>query len=245
MVALIVFSAKRNCGGWAFILCCVDDFGLTWLPHSRYPWIFWAWTKTCFFSHHLDKDLEGTPTKHFKVSSTAGVEVQHFGRGLWNTGKGFLHPSLKLLLSIFSKEGWRKYRQGSFCTFPIDSKAICQVVSSPPPLPPHLHKTQKQSPLLHVTIVPVPSLWFLLAYFLLFQIVIRCVSLFFIGGIFNRQILQALRGWGTATVQHASSPRQVRCVLFINKFQKLTLEAYWRYNHHRPCCPIWKNRSLS
>ncbi len=131
LVAFVIFSAKRNCGGWAFIPCCVDDFGPTWLPHSRYPWVFWTWTKTCFFSHPLDKALEDTPTKHFKVSSTTGVEIQPFRRGLWNIGKGFRHPSLKLLLPIFSRKGWRKYRQKSFCTSPIDSEAIWQVVFSP------------------------------------------------------------------------------------------------------------------
>ncbi len=180
MVAFVIFSAKRNCGGWAFIPCCVDDFVLTWLPHSRYPWVFWTWTKTCFFSHPLGKALEDTLTKHLKVSSTAGVEVQPLGRGLWNTGKGFRHPLLKLLLSIFSREGWRKNRQKSFCNSPIASKAIWQDVFSPPSL-----RTCFQPWNSHPPLTWLYSLFCLcgffrpfLAYFLLFQIVIICFSLF-------------------------------------------------------------------
>ncbi len=40
--------------------------------------------------------------------------------GLWNTGMSYQHPSLRLLLSIFSRNCWRKFGQKSFPIAPSD-----------------------------------------------------------------------------------------------------------------------------
>ncbi len=39
---------RRDCSAWAFIPSSGDDFGLTWLPPSRYSLAFWILIRFCF-----------------------------------------------------------------------------------------------------------------------------------------------------------------------------------------------------
>ncbi len=124
---------------WAFIPCSGDDFGLTWLPPSRYSRTFRILIRTCFSSLPLDAAYEGTPTRHSKGRTTVKGESRQFRWGLWNTGKSSRLLSLQLLLSMFSRNGWRKFKQKSFPISPIDWTLISPFPYSPPPS--HLHTT--------------------------------------------------------------------------------------------------------
>ncbi len=81
---------------------------VTWLPHSRYSRVSWMLIRTCFFSLPLVVAIKGTPKRYSKVRATAGEEGQLFRWGLWNIGISYRLPSLQLLLSAFSRRGWRK-----------------------------------------------------------------------------------------------------------------------------------------
>ncbi len=104
----------------AFIPCRGDDFGPTWLPHSRYSRVFWMWILIFFSFLPLDTAQEGTPKRYSKVRATAEGEGWPFWWAMWNTGISPRLPSLRLFLSIFSRKGWRKFGQKSFPILPTD-----------------------------------------------------------------------------------------------------------------------------
>ncbi len=61
-----------------------------------------------------------------EVRATAEGEGRHFRWGLWNTEISSRLPSLQVLLSIFSRKGWRKSGQKSSTSPPLTEQ-------SPPP----------------------------------------------------------------------------------------------------------------
>ncbi len=67
------------------------------------------------------------------VGATAEGEGRYFRWGLWNTGISSRLPSLQLLLSMFSRNRWRKFRQKSFSISPIDWTLTQPPFSLPPP----------------------------------------------------------------------------------------------------------------
>ncbi len=67
-----------------------------------------------FFPFPLDTVLEGTPTRYFKVRTTAEGEDRLLRWGLWNIGISSWLPPLQLLLPTFSRRGWRKCGQEFF-----------------------------------------------------------------------------------------------------------------------------------
>ncbi len=66
--AFVTSPTKRGCSGWAFIPCSCNDFGLTWLPHSRYSWIYLMWIRT-FFLPPARRGLRGHPYKALQGKS--------------------------------------------------------------------------------------------------------------------------------------------------------------------------------
>ncbi len=82
-LVFVTLSTKRDCN---------DDFGLTWLPHSKYSQAYWVWIRTCFFFLSLDAALEDTLTRYSKVKVITGGEDRPFRSGSWNATISFRHP---------------------------------------------------------------------------------------------------------------------------------------------------------
>ncbi len=77
--------------GWVSIPWSDDDFGLTWLPHSRYSRVFWMWMPTCFFSLPLDAALE--------VRAAARGEGQPFRWGNKLPASLIIAPYINIFMS--------------------------------------------------------------------------------------------------------------------------------------------------
>ncbi len=81
----------------------------------------------------IDPNLFFLPFKVLQGASRRRRKGWHFRWGLWNTGISSRLPPLQLLLSMFLRNGWRKFGQKSFPIFPID-----WTLTHPPS---HLHTT--------------------------------------------------------------------------------------------------------
>ncbi len=93
------------------MLICWSDYHLQGIQGP-----FGYWYELVFPSSHSTRPkrapLQGTPR--------CEPPGRHFRWGLWNTGISFRLPSLQVLLSMFSRKGWRKFGQKSFPISPID-----------------------------------------------------------------------------------------------------------------------------
>ncbi len=165
----------RTWSGWAFIPWHGDDSGLTWLPPPRYSRVSWMLTRPWFFLLPSRQGLRGHPNKVLKDVSHRRTSGPAFSAGgLWNTELSSRLPSLQLLQPMFSRKGWRKFRQKSFPISPIDWAIPTQILHPPP----HLHTTQKQFLYIYLNQIPVLSMCFLQAHCgLLFTIITHLYNL--------------------------------------------------------------------
>ncbi len=101
---------ETNYSDWDFIPWCGKDFGLAWLPHSRYPRTHCLWIQTCYFPFYSAR-LKRAPKQGPQRKSHRQRRESAFKVMLIKYSMNVLLSSSRLLLLIYSRKGWMKFRR--------------------------------------------------------------------------------------------------------------------------------------